>query len=65
MHELAIFVHSVLASFHILGSLYNYKRKNYKEAGLHLAVAGYDIYAVHHHIKEAGSADMQFVPPTH
>lgn len=53
LHVLATFVHGVLCSFHVLGALYNYKRRNYKQAALHVAVAGYDAWAVAHHHQEA------------
>lgn len=52
MHALGCFVHGVLVAFHSLALVYNLKRGNYIQAGVHTAVAGYDLWAVNHHLGE-------------
>lgn len=51
MHGLGCFIHGILVFGHTIGFLYNYKRKNFWQAGVHVAVAGYDVWAVDHHLK--------------
>lgn len=50
MQELAVFIHGVLFSFHVLGVLYNFKRKNKFDVIAHALAATYDAKAVHHHL---------------
>ncbi len=52
MAELAVFVHGVLATFHALGVLYNWKRRNYTDVAIHGAAFTYDLHAVHKHIQD-------------
>lgn len=51
LQGLAMFVHGVLASFHALGVIYNYRRKNWQDTVIHTTVCLYDIHATHKHYK--------------
>ena len=48
---ISIFVHGVLAAFHCLGIISNWRRKNWRDVACHTAAAAYDVYAVNKHIK--------------
>ncbi|HEY2931493.1 MAG TPA: hypothetical protein VGK99_07075 [Acidobacteriota bacterium] len=50
LQSLAIFVHGALASLHMLGVIYNLRRKNWAQAGIHGAAAAYDAWATSNHI---------------
>jgi hypothetical protein len=52
MAELGVFVHGVLASFHLLGLVYNVRRKNWPETVAHSAALTFDAYAVRKHIRQ-------------
>lgn len=52
IHELGMFIHGVLFGLHSLGVVYNFKRKNYFQATIHLVAGGYDLWAVNQHLKE-------------
>lgn len=51
---LACFVHGALAALHVLGILYNVRRKNVGATVFHTAAAAYDAYALAEHMKESG-----------
>lgn len=50
MQCLGIFVHGALASLHALGLLYNLRRRNWFDAGMHSAAAIYDVWATSQHV---------------
>jgi len=50
--ELGIFVHGVLTGLHVLGIVYNWRRRNWTDVAAHSAAAAYDSWAVHKHIKQ-------------
>lgn len=52
LERLAIFVHSVLATFHCLGIVYNVRRKNWWDVAAHTLAACYDTQAALHHKKK-------------
>lgn len=53
METLAAFVHGMLASLHLLGIVYNVRRKNWIDAGVHAAVCAYDTQAAFHHARKS------------
>lgn len=57
LQELALFVHSVLFTFHGLGLLYNLRRKNWVDSSIHLFAGGYDLWAVRKHIRALKEKD--------
>lgn len=48
---LATFVHGCLASLHLLGCVYNLRRKNYWDAAAHATGVLYDSWATHKHMR--------------
>ena len=52
MTELAIFVHGTLAGLHLLGVVYNLKKRNYWDAIAHAAAMGYDTWSVSRHVHD-------------
>ena len=50
LQELALFVHGVLFSFHLLGVVYNLKRRNRLDVLAHSFAAGYDLHAAIMHV---------------
>lgn len=52
MAELAIFIHGILFSFHVLGIAYNLRRRNWWDVAAHSCAATYDAHAVHHHLHQ-------------
>ena len=50
--ELAAFVHGVLAAFHLLGIMYNVKKRNWWDVTAHTLAATYDIHAMHGHLED-------------
>ena len=55
-HELqclGIFVHGALASLHALGCVYNLRKRNWFDAGMHTAAAIYDVWATSQHAAAA------------
>lgn len=52
MAELGVFVHGALTFGHLLGIIYNWRRRNWFDVGAHTAAAAYDVWAVEKHIKE-------------
>jgi hypothetical protein len=59
IHLLGCFVHGVLAAFHGLGVLYNFRRKNWTDTTIHVLGAGYDAWAVRKHYVKAISPDSE------
>ena len=51
VEKLAVFVHGILAGFHLLGVIYNVKRGNNFDVAVHGAAVVYDLYAVSKHMK--------------
>ena len=49
LHALACFVHGALTALHVLGAVYNYRRRNWWDVTAHLAAAAYDARSVRHH----------------
>lgn len=57
MAALGIFVHGVLAGLHLLGFVYNLKRKNWVDVTCHGLATGYDGYATVKHINQLAACD--------
>lgn len=53
LEELALLVHGVLATLHLLAAAYHYRRKHRIETALHLAAATYDGVSAHRHLRRA------------
>ena len=51
LESYASFVHGFLAAFHVLGAVYNAKKKNWWQVGVHVVVTGYDIWAFRKHYR--------------
>lgn len=51
IETLATFVHGSLSALHLLGAVYNVKRRNWKDAIIHSGVLIYDIAATISHAK--------------
>jgi hypothetical protein len=51
LHALACFVHGALTALHVLGAVYNCRRRNWWDVTAHLAAAGYDARSVRHHYR--------------
>ena len=51
VHELSTFVHGALVALHILGIVYNLRRKNWFDVAAHGAAGLYSLRATHHHAK--------------
>lgn len=54
LEELAVVVHGSLATLHLLGLLYNLRRRNVLDSLVHGAAALYDINAVRAHVATLG-----------
>jgi len=50
---LAAFVHGALALGHLLGFIYNLRRRNFKSAGFHLSAFTFDLWATYIHWKDS------------
>ena len=50
LQGLGVFVHGVLAGLHILGAVFNWRRKNWVDVTAHTAAAGYDVWAANKHL---------------
>src|SRR5215207_8161111 len=59
LHALACFVHGALTALHILGAVYNCRRRNWWDVTAHLAAAGYDARSVRHHYRVEQIARMR------
>lgn len=53
LQALACFVHGALSSLHVLGVLYNVRRRNWWDVAIHSTVAVYDFRAAIHHGRQA------------
>ncbi len=53
----AAFVHGALAALHTLGVVYNLRKGNYVQAGIHGAAMGYDLWATEKHAQKALNPD--------
>lgn len=53
LEKLAMFVHGMLAGLHLLGVVYNVKRKNYLDVTAHAAAFIYDIHAASKHSRNS------------
>jgi hypothetical protein len=51
LEALAAFVHGALAAFHLLGVIYNARRRNWFDVAAHSAGVVYDGYAMNKHLK--------------
>ena len=51
VHALGCFVHGALTALHVLGAVYNYRRRNRWDVFAHLAAALYDARSVRHHYR--------------
>jgi hypothetical protein len=49
LHALACYVHGALTALHVLGAIYNYRRRNWWDVTAHVAAAAYDARSVRHH----------------
>ena len=49
---LAMFVHGSLAALHLLGVIYNLKRRNWKTACFHISAFAFDLWACYEHWKD-------------
>jgi hypothetical protein len=51
LHALACFVHGALTALHVLGAIYNCRRRNWKDVAIHVGAALYDARSVRHHYR--------------
>lgn len=51
METIAVFVHGALASLHLLGMIYNWRKGNKIDTVAHCLAAGYDVYATQKHMR--------------
>ena len=57
MQVIGTFVHGVLAAFHGLGVVYNYRKGNKLDTLVHSLALSYDLNRVYKHYKEIKSID--------
>jgi hypothetical protein len=57
METIAVFVHGALASLHILGMIYNWRKGNKADVIAHGLAAGYDVYATQKHMRRASKGE--------
>jgi hypothetical protein len=62
MAELSVFVHGALTTLHILGIIYNMRRKNWFDSVMHFSAATYDCWAVNKHMKDIIALQALTVP---
>lgn len=55
LHSLSVFVHGCLASLHLLGIVYNAKRRNKLDAIAHCVGVAYSIRSVMYHAKRCST----------
>ena len=48
---LAVFVHGALTALHLLGAVYNARKRNWLDVTAHTVAAGYDVWAVTKHVR--------------
>ena len=51
LQQLGVFVHGVLTGLHVLGMVYNLKRRNWFDVVAHGGAAVYDTWAVAKHLR--------------
>jgi hypothetical protein len=51
VHALGCFVHGALTALHMLGAVYNYRRRNSWDVVAHIAAALYDARSARHHYR--------------
>jgi hypothetical protein len=51
LEELGVFVHGMLASFHLLGVVYNMRKRNWSDTIIHGCGVIYDTVAVTKHMR--------------
>ena len=52
MAELGVFVHGVLAGLHLLGVVYNLRKRNYWDVVVHAIAVSYDTWSVSRHVHD-------------
>lgn len=60
---LATFVHGALAALHLLGVVYNVKRKNKWDVAAHTAAMFYDGYSTYKHVQEVRNGFNPYTLP--
>ena len=53
IQQLAAFVHGTLFGLHLIGAVYNIKRKNIPETTIHAAVGVWDLLCVVRHLSSS------------
>lgn len=53
IHALGIFAHGALTALHVLGVVFNWRRGNRVEAGMHVVAVACSAYAIHTHLQES------------
>ena len=61
-HALASFVHGALAAGHLLGCVYNLRKRNWYNLAVHAYAMGFSINATVHHSKECRPKSEAKVP---
>ena len=56
IHILSAFCHGMMSNLHILGFLYNLRKKNWGDCAIHAVALIYSAKSVHGHIKDAKEA---------
>ena len=51
VHALGCFAHGALTALHMLGAVYNYRRRNSWDVVAHIAAALYDARSARHHYR--------------
>ena len=54
-HQMAIFVHGALAALHLLGTVYNLKRRHRWQTVAHVAGVAFSAHSAVYHIRESRS----------
>lgn len=58
VHGLAAFTHGALASLHLLGCVYNLKRRNWYNLGVHSYALAFSVQATVHHSNEVKRKEL-------
>jgi hypothetical protein len=64
LHALACFVHGALTALHVLGAVYNCRRRNWWDVMAHMAAAAYDARSARHHHRVEQIARLRQSPRT-
>jgi hypothetical protein len=51
VEALGVFVHGVLTGLHLLGIVYNLRKRNWFDVAAHSSAAAYDTWAVSKHLR--------------